>query len=97
MKKYKHLFFDLDRTLWNFEKNAREAFISIIEKYNLSGYFPDVDFFVEEYHEINEAMWVQYRNGEIKKDFLRVERFRLLLKSFGIVDDALSEKISETF
>jgi putative hydrolase of the HAD superfamily len=97
MKKYKHIFFDLDRTLWNFEKNALEAFKDIISRFDLSSYFPDVAKFVLEYHEINEDMWEKYRKGEIKKDFLRVERFRLLLKKFNIVDEALAEKISETY
>lgn len=97
MKKYKHLFFDLDRTLWNFEKNAREAFIDIIREFNLSSFFPDVDKFVEEYHEINEDLWVQYRNGMVKKDFLRIERFRLLLKKYKIKDDTLVAKISDAY
>ncbi len=97
MKKYKHLFFDLDRTLWNFEKNAREAFIDIITKNNLFSYFPDVDTFLKKYHEINEALWVQYRNGEIKKDFLRIERFRLILNKFNIQDNFLANKISEQY
>jgi putative hydrolase of the HAD superfamily len=33
MRKYKHIFFDLDRTIWDFEANAREAFQEIYTKH----------------------------------------------------------------
>ena len=39
MKKYKHILFDLDRTLWDFEKSAEFAFKDIFNKYNLGNYF----------------------------------------------------------
>ena len=33
--KYKHLFFDLDRTLWDFEKNSHETLLELCNKYKL--------------------------------------------------------------
>lgn len=89
MKEYKHLFFDLDRTIWDFETSSRKAIKNLFNKYKISGK-AGVKFenFLKKYREINSMLWDLYRKGEIKKEFLNIERFRLTLKEFGI-DDAL--------
>ena len=33
--KYKHIFFDLDRTLWDFEYNSHETLLELCKSYNL--------------------------------------------------------------
>ena len=35
MKEYKHIFFDLDNTLWDFESNSRDTLLELFEKHNL--------------------------------------------------------------
>jgi putative hydrolase of the HAD superfamily len=95
--KYKHLFFDLDRTLWDFETNSIQAFKAIFEKRNLSEIFPDFDTFVKTYKHHNEKLWEQYRLGEIKKDELRNNRFLLTLKDFGCEDAELAKTIGDDY
>ena len=34
--KYKHIFFDLDRTLWDFEENSNETLLELCNKYNIA-------------------------------------------------------------
>jgi putative hydrolase of the HAD superfamily len=91
VKNYKHIFFDLDRTLWDFDKNANETFLEIHNKYALESLgvtdFPD---FYNVFHEINLGLWDDYRKGLIVKEVLSVKRFALTLSSFGIEDDSLS-------
>ena len=36
MKNIKHIFFDLDHTLWDFEKNSSLTFKFLIKKYDLN-------------------------------------------------------------
>jgi putative hydrolase of the HAD superfamily len=97
-KKYKHLIFDLDRTLWDFETNARVALKEIYNECNLNERgIINFDEFEINYKTINEACWDDYRNGKIKKEILRSLRFDLTLKSFGINDVELSEKISTLY
>lgn len=95
MKKYKHLFFDLDRTLWDFDKNSKETLQDLFISFGLQKLdIPDFDIFYEHYCHHNIYLWDLYRGGKIDKDFLSVERFYLTLADFGIENKKLSELIS---
>ena len=85
-KKYIHLFFDLDNTLWDFENNSCGAMQQTFIHFNL--HERDVDFnrFFDIYTYNNRQLWNEYRNGNrIKKELTRL-RFELTLSKFGIKD-----------
>ena len=93
-KQYKHIFFDLDMTLWDFETNAHEAYCDIYTKFDLKKRgIGSIDEFLKYYFVHNDMLWDQYRKGEIKKEFLRSRRFELTLLDFGINDPLLAEDI----
>lgn len=96
--KYKHLFFDLDHTLWDFDANARTT----LEQLHLDLNLPekgihDFDLFHKNYLAHNERLWTKYRNGHIKQDELRLKRMWLALLDFQIADEALAKQMSELF
>lgn len=95
---YKHLFFDLDHTLWDFEANARATLANLYTELNLKerGVF-DFDLFYTKYLAHNEKLWERYRNGYIKQEELRIKRMRLALLDFKIADEALAEKMNILF
>ena len=96
--KYKHIFFDLDRTLWDFDTSARIAFGELFEKYKLNQKgVQSVDVLQNTYNLHNDRLWALYREGKIKKEILRGKRFLLTLKDFGIDDVILSEKIGQDY
>ena len=97
MHKYRHIYIDLDRTLWDFEANAREAFDDIFVMYNLSDIIPDFNKFIDTYVFYNEQLWEKYGKGKIRKDILRTERFRLTLNRFKIKDSALVNRIRDAY
>jgi putative hydrolase of the HAD superfamily len=95
---YKHIFFDLDRTLWDFDSSAKMAFTNIFEKFSLKSFgIPGVDAFQTVYNEHNEKLWALYREGKIKKEILRGLRFNYTLAEFGINDEALAETIGQEY
>jgi len=94
---YSHVFFDLDRTLWDFEKNTEETLRELYEKHFLSLYFPSFFDFHRQYKEINEKQWDLYRQGKITKDFLRANRFYLTLKAAGVDDLSLADTIGTEY
>ncbi len=97
-KKYKHLFFDLDRTLWDFEKSAVEAFEVIFKKYHLAGRgIGDYKEFHKIYAVHNHRLWDLYREGMLEKEILRWKRFHLTLLDFGIDDQRLAEKMGTDY
>lgn len=97
MEKYKHVFIDLDRTLWDFEMNAFDALSDIFIKFGLNNHYRDFDEFIGLYHIHNEKLWAQYREGNIKKDILRSKRFELTLNEKNISDKVLAEKIGDEY
>jgi putative hydrolase of the HAD superfamily len=98
MKQYQHIFFDLDRTLWDFDAAAEVAFERIYEKYNLKSLgIPNADEFHEVYHPLNERLWELYREDKITKDNLNRTRFVLPLEHYGIHDTDLADHLSEDY
>ena len=98
MKNVRHIFFDLDNTLWDHRKNAyltlKEIYKreNVQEKYNL-----DFEDFHREYFTINERLWAQIRDGEIDKEYLRKHRFYDSFLFFGIDDFDLAQVFEQNF
>lgn len=96
--KYKHLFFDLDHTLWDFEANARLTLEALYEELNLQERgVNDFTLFYKNYLVHNDNLWDHYRKGLIRQDELRIKRMRLALLDFKIADEELSEKMNVQF
>ncbi len=94
---YKHIYFDLDRTIWDFETNSKQTFRDIFNKYELIDHFKCFDTFMSTYRRHNEKLWKEYREGEISKDTLRWKRFELTLAEFGIQSNEMAEKIGDDY
>ena len=89
------VFFDLDHTLWDFEKNSALAFETIFKMQNLAINMPD---FLHFYVPINRAYWEKYRKDEITQKELRFGRLKETfdLLKFAIADD-LIDFLSEEY
>ncbi|MEP7373684.1 MAG: YjjG family noncanonical pyrimidine nucleotidase [Chitinophagaceae bacterium] len=96
--KYKHLFFDLDHTLWDFEANARATLETLYEDLELKKKgVNDFELFYKNYLGYNEMLWERYRKGFIKQEELRIKRMRLALLDFKIADEVLAQKMNVQF
>lgn len=95
---YKHLFFDLDHTLWDFEANSRQTLSELYENAQLKERgVDDFDLFHRQYLVHNDKLWDRYRNGYIKVDELRWKRMWLSLLDFKIADEPLARKMGNDF
>ena len=64
----KDIFFDLDRTLWDFEKNSQKTLLSLIDQFNLSSLGVNNAYeFINKYKVHNERLWDLYRVNKIHK------------------------------
>lgn len=96
--KIQHIFFDLDNTLWDHRRNAYLTIKDLFDKEEITlKYNIDFEEFHSVYHEINEKLWEQIRDGEIDKEYLRKHRFYDTFKHFGIDDLGLSMFFEEHF
>lgn len=96
-QKYKHLFFDLDNTLFDFDACAKEALNECYEKYHLSNWFSDFDGFMTIYSRHNDRLWGEYKHGGVKKDDVKYGRFRLTLSEGQVPDDTIADRMAEDF
>ena len=94
---YKHVFIDLDDTLWDFRANAKSSLHTIFDHLDLNAYFADFEDFFRIYRKRNLELWEQYGKGEITKDYLQAERFRYPLLQTGIKNEELAEKMGKMF
>ncbi len=98
MKLYKHIFFDLDNTIWDFEKNSKETLIEMYHKHNLADLgVKDVNHFILKYQERNEMMWEQYRLGTIDKPTLRDKRFNLTFWDMGLDAETAPAELADDY
>lgn len=69
----RHIFFDLDHTLWDFDKNSGLAFSSIFQKHRIK---VELEEFLSVYTPINENYWKLYREDKVSKEDLRYGRLK---------------------
>jgi len=95
---YKHLFFDLDHTLWDFEANSRQTLEELYHLLHLEERgIHDFELFYKKYILHNDKLWDRYRKGFIKVDELRWKRMWLTLLDFKIGDEPLARKMDVLF
>ena len=89
------VFFDLDHTLWDFDKNSDLAFIKIFKEHTID---LEISEFLEVYKPINTAYWNKYRNDEVSKSKLRYGRLKDTFDSLNYdITDLEINKISEVY
>jgi len=89
MKHINHIFFDLDHTLWDFEKNSDLAFQSI---FNTHQFQFDLQEFFSHYRGINQQYWKLYREERISKSKLRYGRLK---DTFDLMKMPVSDEMIE--
>ena len=89
------VFFDLDHTLWDFEKNSALAFETVFKMQDIE---LNMDAFLDFYVPINREYWERYRKDEITQKQLRFGRLKdtFDLLEFTI-DDASVVFLSEQY
>lgn len=86
MRRYSHIFIDLDDTVWDFNANSHVALAKTFDDLHLHNIFADYDLFSRLYYAKNAELWDLYHHGKIARDFLIVERFAYPLREYGYND-----------
>ncbi len=82
-KKYTHLFFDLDNTIWDFNANSFDALYIALDKLKLLDQIGSYDAFFRIYIDVNDRLWDLYRQGLIQKKVLSIQRFEESFQRHG--------------
>ncbi len=89
------VFFDLDHTLWDFEKNSALTFENILVEHKIDVH---LDVFLKAYVPINHEYWKLYRDEKVTKDELRYQRLRKTFDQIEIgIDDLTIDRLSVAY
>lgn len=96
--KYQHIFFDLDHTIWDFDKNAEEALheLYVIHRLNDIG-LTSAEVFIETYTQNNHKLWREYHIGNITKETLREARFKQTFLDLGVHPDVIPHGFEDEY
>ena len=94
-KHKKHLFFDLDHTLWDFDKNSAFAFDKIFKARGIDITLQD---FLNIYIPRNQHYWKLYQVNEISHEDLRYYRLKDVFDALKFeVSDELIHQLSDEY
>jgi len=94
----KHIFFDLDHTIWDFDRNAEETLNELYNTYKLNELgLKSCSDFIAIYTENNHQLWADYHLGKITKDFLRAERFSKTFIQLGIHPESVPHQFEDDY
>lgn len=80
-----HIFFDLDHTLWDYERNSEHALHELYGRFSLNelGLRPKSRF-IEVFHKANLTVWNLFDENRMNRDELRNKRMELVYDEFGL-------------
>lgn len=91
----KHIFFDLDHTLWDFDKNSGLTFEKIFKLHKID---INIKEFLAVYEPINLEYWKRYREERVTKEALRFGRLNDAFKAINFkVSNAVVDTLSEAY
>jgi putative hydrolase of the HAD superfamily len=98
MRAYRHIFFDLDHTLWDYEKNSRETIYTLYNEFDLQafGTFGPGDFY-KKYRYVNYRMWRSYNKSKISQQELRETRFEQTLLKLGLTHEQVPPGLGDAY
>ena len=97
-KEIKDVFFDLDHTLWDFDKNSALAFQRVFLRHNIN---LELSVFIKEYEPINLKYWRKFRQEIITTQELRRGRLTDVFAVFRMkypletIDDIANSYLEE--
>jgi putative hydrolase of the HAD superfamily len=92
-----HLFFDLDRTIWDYETNCRETLDDLHDTYLSNAIQEDKDTFAQIFKFENTLLWDAFTANKIDKEYLRQNRFLNTIKRLGLNDSELALTLEDAY
>lgn len=93
-----HIFFDLDHTLWDFERCSKETLLELFEEYRIDalGGLQAKDF-LSAFGIVNRELWVRYDRNEIDKEQIRQQRFHFIFSRLGVTTPDFAPALGEAY
>ncbi len=93
----KHLFFDLDHTLWDYHTCSNETLEELWQRYKLQQLGIPLAVFMDTFYQINDELWERFHDGLIDKNIIRKERFPAVFAALHIHDPAMAASMQTEY
>lgn len=95
---YKHLFFDLDHTLWDFDRNSAECIAELFDTFRLAdlGIASSAEF-SRHFIAINRKLWADYDKNLIEHTYIRKHRFPMVFRALGVDESAVHADLNTEY
>lgn len=94
-RKYSCIFFDLDHTLWDFDRNSEETLQELFIEFALEAKgVVGFQEFLQLFRKVNAELWHLYDHGKITSETIREQRFKKILAEFNVHDEVLIKDLS---
>ncbi|EIM75128.1 HAD superfamily hydrolase [Nitritalea halalkaliphila LW7] len=98
MKRYEHIFFDLDHTLWDYDTNVRHALHALYGQFGLQERgIHSPERLLQAFNQVNFELWAMYDKGEVDKVSLRQRRFPWIFEVAEADPQAVPAGLEEAF
>ncbi len=95
---YKHLFFDLDHTLWDFDRNSAECIAELFDTFQLADVgISSSDEFSRHFIAINQQLWADYDKNLIEHGYIRQHRFPMVFRALGVDESAVHADLNTEY
>jgi len=96
-KNKKHLIFDLDDTLWDFQQNSLDTLLELFDTYNLGVKGISSTAFINVFREVNNSLWDQFDQGQVTRADIRKERFPRVFKKLNLELNGVPMQMQDSF
>ena len=93
----KHLFFDLDHTLWDYQTNSNETLLELWESYALRDFGVDQEDFLTQFLVVNTELWDRFNKGEVTKETIRTQRFNKVFETMKVGEVHKVDQLQEDY
>ena len=95
---YKHLFFDLDHTLWDFDRNSAECIAELFDTFRLTDAgIASPEEFSRHFIAINKKLWADYDKNLIAHSYIRQHRFPMVFQALGVDASAVNVDLNAEY
>jgi len=96
-KDKKHIIFDLDDTLWDFQRNSHDTLVDLFNAYRINDQGIAINDFISTFRKVNNALWDQFDEGLISRDVIREERFPKIFEELEIKLNGVAMQMQASF
>ncbi|MBN8822277.1 MULTISPECIES: YjjG family noncanonical pyrimidine nucleotidase [unclassified Spirosoma] len=95
---YKHLFFDLDHTLWDFDRNSAECITELFDTFRLADLgIESAAEFSRHFIAVNRKLWADYDKNLIEHSYIRQHRFPMVFRALGVDESAVQADLNAEY